>query len=232
MARYMTMTEMALESLRKSIMKGELKPGTQLVPAKLEKKLSLSREAIRDAIRQLVEYGLAETITNKGTYVAQPLTLAELEMIFQLRLRAEPALAVTALDNLTNDRVKELAHMASQMESLTESTENFVEHFLLNREFHLNLSEPAGWSNLHRFIALWLDQILIFRSCLCRKEMYKDISKFNKDHKNILEAIRDRDPDKLKALVKANLKAGLENIKRNYSVELQQQIDRNRKKDS
>ena len=36
MARYMTMTEMALEGLRKSILKGELKPGTQLVPAKLE----------------------------------------------------------------------------------------------------------------------------------------------------------------------------------------------------
>ena len=232
MARYMTMTEMALESLRKAIMKGELKPGTQLVPAKLEKKLSLSREAIRDAIRQLAGYGLAETITNKGTYVAQPLTLAELEMSFQLRVHAEPALAVTALDNRTNGQGKELAHMANQMESLTESTENFVEHFLLNREFHLNLYEPAGWSHLHRFIGLWLDQILIFRSCLCRKEMYHDLPKFNKDHQNILEAIRDRDPDKLKALVKANLKAGLENIKRNYSAELQQQIDSNRKKDS
>ena len=228
MARYMTMTEMALESLRKSIMRGELKPGTQLVPAKLEKKLSLSREAIRDAIRQIVGYGLAETITNKGTYVAQPLTLAELEEIFKLRFQAEPAIAAAALNHITNNQVKELEHMAAQMESLIESMENFADHFLLNREFHLNLYQPAGWNHLHRFIALWLDQILIFRSCLCRKEMYKDLSKCNEDHQNILEAIRERDPKRLKALVKANVQSGLENIKRNYSVELQQQIDPNR----
>ena len=122
MARYMTMTEMALESLRKSIMQGELKPGTQLVPAKLETELSLSREAIRDAIRQIVGYGLAETITNKGTYVAQPLTLAELELIFELRLNAEPTIAAAALKNLTNDQVKELAHLSTQMESLSDAS--------------------------------------------------------------------------------------------------------------
>jgi len=223
----MTMTEMALESLRKSIMQGELKPGTQLVPAKLEKELSLSREAIRDAIRQIVGYGLAETITNKGTYVAQPLTLAELEVIFELRLCAEPAIAEAALKNLTNDQIKELGHLTTQMESLSDSMENFANHFVLNREFHLNLYKPAGWNHLHRFVALWLDQILIFRSCLCRREMYRDLSKFNKDHRNILKAIRDKDPDKLKAFVKSNVQSGIENIRRNYSVELQQQIDSN-----
>jgi DNA-binding GntR family transcriptional regulator len=228
----MTMTEMALESLRKSIMQGELKPGTQLVPAKLEKELSLSREAIRDAIRQIVGYGLAETITNKGTYVAQPLKLAELEEIFELRLHAEPTIAAAALKNLTDDQIKELAHLTTQVESLSESMENFADHFVLNREFHLNLYKPAGWNHLHRFVALWLDQILIFRSCLCRREMYRDLSKFNKDHRNILKAIRDKDADKLKAFVKSNVQSGIENIRRHYSVELQQQIDSNVKTDS
>lgn len=228
----MTMTEMALESLRKSILKGELKPGTQLVPAKLEKELSLSREAIRDAIRQIVGYGLAETITNKGTYVAHPLTLAELEKIFELRTHAEPTIAATALSNLTNDKIEGLEHLSSQMESLTGSAEYFADHFILNREFHLNLYEPAGWNHLHRCIALWLDQILIFRSCLCREELYVDLPKFNQDHRKILQAIRDKDPQKLKEMVKANLQSGIENVRRNYSPELQLQIDLNKKKGS
>ena len=227
MTRYMTMTEMALESLRKSILQGELKPGTQLVPAKLETELSLSREAIRDAIRQIVGYGLAETITNKGTYVAQPLTLAELEVIFELRLRAEPTIAAAALKNLNNDQVKELSHLTTQMETLSDAREDFAEHFILNREFHLNLYRPAGWNHLHRVVALWLDQILIFRSCLCRREMYRDLSKFNKDHRNILKAIANKDAGNLKASVKSNLESGIENIRHNYSVELQEQIDSN-----
>jgi DNA-binding GntR family transcriptional regulator len=227
MARYMTMTEMALEGLRKSILNGELKPGTQLVPAKLEKELSLSREAIRDAIRQIVGYGLAETVTNKGTYVAQPLTLAELEVIFELRLHAEPTIAVAALENLTTDQITELAHLSSQMESLSDSKEDFAVHFVLNREFHLNLYKPAGWNHLHRFVALWLDQILIFRSCLCRRDMSRDLTKFNKDHRNILKAIRNKDADELKASVKSNLQSGIENIRRNYSAELQELLDSN-----
>jgi len=131
------------------------------------------------------------------------------------------------LKNLTNDQIKELADLAAQMESLSDSRENFTDHFVLNREFHLNLYKPAGWNHLHSFAALSLDQILIFRSCLCRREMYKDLSKFNKDHRNILKAIRDKEADKLKAFVKSNVQSGIENIRRNYSVELQQQIDSN-----
>lgn len=218
----MTMTEMALDSLRKSILRGELKPGTQLVPAKLEKEMSLSRESIRDAIRQIVGYGLAETITNKGTYVAQPLTLPELEEIFKLRLHVEPTISATALSNLTNDQVKELEQLNNQMESLAESTESFADHFILNREFHLNLYRPANWNHLHRCISLWLDQILIFRSCCCRREMYKDFLKFNEDHRNILMAIQDKDINKLKKVIKVNIQSGIENIKRNYVAELQQ----------
>jgi len=225
----MTMTEMALESLRKSILQGELKPGTQLVPTKLEKELSLSPESIRDAIRQIVGYGLAETITNKGTYVAQPLTLAELEEIFILRQHAEPIIAAIALQHFTGDQVNELEDLTTQMESLPESSDHLVDHFMLNRKFHLNLYKPAGWNHLYRCIALWLDQILIFRSCLCRREMYRDLPKFNKNHQNILKAIRDRDANKLKKSVKENILSGIENIKRNYSVEMQQQLDSNKK---
>lgn len=228
----MTMTEMALESLRKSILRGELKPGTPLVPAKLEKELSLSREAIRFAIRQIVGYGLAETTTNKGTYVAQPLTLDELEEIFKLRLGAEPTIAAIALKHLTSDQIKELENLTTQMEALPESMEYLPDHFILNREFHLNLYRPTGWNHLHRCIALWLDQILIFRSCLCRREMYKDISKFNQDHRNILKAIRGKDSNKLKELVQENIQSGIENIRRTYSVEMQQEIDSKKKKDS
>ena len=57
--------------------------------------------------------------------------------------------------------------------------------------------------------------------------MYRDLSKFNKDHRNILKAIRDKDADKLKAFVKSNVQSGIENIRRNYSVELQEQLDSN-----
>jgi DNA-binding GntR family transcriptional regulator len=223
MARYMTMTEMALESLRKSILKGELPPGTQLVPAKLESELSLSREAIRDAIRQIVGYGLAETITNKGSYVALPITLEELKEVFELRLQVEPKIATKALQNITSQQLNALEELCSNMETIYQQKESFPDHFIWNREFHLSLYRPADWNYLHRCIGQWLDQILIFRSCLCKTEMHRDLDKFNQEHQQIIKTIRAKDSEALRDMVENNVRSGLENIINNYSEDLMNQ---------
>ena len=73
-----TMTEEAALALRKGILQGSYPSGTRLVPAKLEEELQLSRTAIREAIRELVGTGLADSETHKGACVAEPLELEEI----------------------------------------------------------------------------------------------------------------------------------------------------------
>jgi len=50
---YQTMTEIATSTIREAILKRVYKPGTRLIPGKLERELNLGRAAIREALREL-----------------------------------------------------------------------------------------------------------------------------------------------------------------------------------
>jgi len=217
--RYMTMTEMALDALRKAILSGELPPGSQLVPAKLEEKLALSKESIRDAIRQLSGSGLVEAVTNKGSFVVAPPGLDELREIYRIRLELEPVLAVKAAASLTAADIEKLEELNREMTREAES-QSLTDHFMLNREFHLSLYQASGWHHLCQPVAHWLDQVLVFRSCLCGTRMYEDLGRFNDQHTQIIEALKAGDLTELKHHITHNLRAGLENILINYSREL------------
>lgn len=61
------------EELRAKIMSGELAPGT-LMPSETElaESSGLSRTSVRNAIRQLREWGLVRAEQGRGTYVRAP----------------------------------------------------------------------------------------------------------------------------------------------------------------
>ena len=217
---YMTMTELALEEVRKAILEGNLPPGCQLVPARLAKDLSLSQESIRDAIRQIVGSGLAESITNKGTFVGAPPSFEELKQIYKLRLHLEPEIAVRAADNITKREIDQLEDLIFRMEELARKSRSLSEHFILNREFHLTLYFASRWKALCQSVAKWLDQVLVFRSCLHDTKMYEDIDHFNEGHRQIMEVLKAGDHIKLRNFVWNNINSGLENIKKHYSEDL------------
>ena len=99
---------------------------------------------------QVIGYGLAETVTNKGSYVAFPITLEELKEIFELRFQVEPKIAAKALQNITSQQLTALEDLCSNMETIHKQKESFPDYFIWNREFHLKLYQPAGWRYLLR----------------------------------------------------------------------------------
>ena len=115
MQPYRTMTEMAALSLREAIIKGSITPGTALVPAKLESQLSLGRVAIREAIRELAGSGLVESIPNKGTFVAAPLTLEEIKEIYTIRYHIEAKAAALGASRITKEDLKRMEALHAMM---------------------------------------------------------------------------------------------------------------------
>ncbi len=83
--RYKTMTEIATEEIKDSILTGIYQPGSKIVPAHLEKELGLGKASIRDAIRELTGMGLLYNLPNKGTVVAEPISKEEIVEVFNIR---------------------------------------------------------------------------------------------------------------------------------------------------
>jgi len=213
------MTEIAVFELRKAIMRGDLPEGTRLIPAKLEEELGLSKTAIREAIRELVGTGLADSTTHKGAYVCNPLMIAEIREIFRLRFDLEGQAAILGCQMISDEDIQ---HMF-EINQLVEKSDGLLpwDSFLSNQEFHMILYRASGWQYLTKVIYRIYDQVLAFRSYQYNQLDEATFSKlvtrtnyqpYHEDHIKIVEAITNKKPDRTRELIVANLKRGQKGI--------------------
>lgn len=66
-----TRRDQVAETLRRAILSGQIAPGTQLIESRLATDLEVSRGLLREAIRELIESGLAFNRPYAGTYVTE-----------------------------------------------------------------------------------------------------------------------------------------------------------------
>ena len=66
MNEYLPLRDVVFNTLRRAILRGELKPGERLMEIQLANKLGVSRTPIREAIRKLELEGLVLMIPRKG----------------------------------------------------------------------------------------------------------------------------------------------------------------------
>ena len=207
MAVYQTMTEMAATELRKAIRRGELPPGTRLIPSKLESDLNLSRVSIREAIRELAGSGLVEIITNVGAHVASPPSLEELKEIFAARLVVEPKLAVEASRKIQDEQMDTLLGFCKEMEKEPLPGKGY---FSLNRSFHEFLYALSEWKTLCRITSQFTDQILVFRRF--GGPSFLDYKANKEDHRLILKAVKEKDQDKITQRIRTHIASGLTDL--------------------
>ena len=194
------MTETAALKLRRAIMRGELSPGTRLVPAKLEQTLGLSRISIREAIRELVGSGLVESATHKGAYIAEPLDFDEIRDIFELRYQIEGKAAYLGTHHISEADIIRMEFIQEKLIQITSISEGFF----LNQEFHMILYRASGWRYLIKTIERLFDQVLAFRSYLSKQasgnlegvlSLDKYTSEIVAEHNQILQSVRERKAD-------------------------------------
>lgn len=217
-----TGTETAALELRKAIIRGELKSGDRLVPAKLEKEMGLNRISIREAIRELVGTGLVESATHKGAFIAEPLDINELREIFELRYHLEGRAAYVGAQHILESDIIRMELMLDKLEH----AQSLYEGFFLNQEFHMILYRATGWQYLPKIIYRAFDQVLVFRSSVFHRlndKMGVDpidpsyLESYLRDHRQIIEHLKDRNPEEVRNKTVSHLKTlGFENIYQLY----------------
>ncbi|MDJ0723222.1 MAG: GntR family transcriptional regulator [Desulfobacterales bacterium] len=199
----------AYEKIRDMILSGVKLPGTRLVLSELEAELDLGRGPIREALMRLDRSGLVKNIPYKGAIVATPPTQKEILHIYDLRAALEAKLAVEAIDKLTDADFRKLEELLKQMDALPQN------HYQLDREFHRIICAASGLPHLCH-IAQTLVQSVESVLNIYRRE--KDhCTRFNAEHRAIFDALKSKDPKRVKKTFEVNIKSGLEIIKDTYS---------------
>lgn len=97
-----TMTEEVADVLRARILAGRLKAGDPIRQEHVAKELGVSRIPLREALSQLAAEGFVTLVAHKGAVVA-PLSLAEVEELFELRMALEEGLLMRAIPRMDED---------------------------------------------------------------------------------------------------------------------------------
>jgi DNA-binding GntR family transcriptional regulator len=204
---YQTMSEIAVAEITDAILQNELKPGTRLIPGKLEKEMNLGRVAIREAIKELSCKGLVDFEANKGAVVAKPPKMEEIKEIFEIRYMLEGKAAQIAAEKMS---AKEIVEIEGINQKLSEDLYNSNNYFRFNREFHRIIYTVSGWAFLCRIITQLYDQVFVFRNIFpFPSQMIQ--SNLN-DHELIINAIKQRDSQLAREVMISHLKKGFENL--------------------
>ena len=221
-----------VNQVRDLIAKGNLKAGDKLPPErKLTEKFGVSRASIREAMSALEILGLIESRGSQGNFIKIDAMDASIDgaslkellknhsplEVFEARCEIEPVMGALAAERKTREDLEglkkcliKLNALGKQVESDLKQIDNYMEE---DRRFHLIIAQCAHNSVL--FIVYSGVNLMLKEKhwkVLKMKTLAKEsnIKKFEKEHTEIFNAIRDSDSE----LARINMREHLQCIKK------------------
>jgi len=191
------------EAIKHAILTGELKPGRPLVETDLAAVLGVSKTPVREALKTLAGAGLVTMHPYKGA-VVRTVDDEQARHIYDLRLLLEPEALGRAVDAVHDWRP---AHDAL---ARADASKDQAERSLANRDFHHELYAGCGNPLLVRMLDDLRDQTALVSAAAWRQDptsppFTPSWEREAAEHRGILNAARDGDPDRAAALLRAHI---------------------------
>lgn len=215
----MALTDLAIEKIKEMIQSGELAPGDRLPPEQeLSRRLGLSRSSLREAVKALEAIQILDVRRGDGTFVTSlepELLLGTVSFILDFH-RSNAVLEVFEVRRLLESEAAALSALRATPEDIAAISTTFnlakagdidslIEH---DKEFHASIAASSGNGYLAGLISSVSDQTV--RARYWRGVVEESASaRTLAEHRSILTAIQDRNPDLARALTLTHI-AGVE----------------------
>ncbi|MCP5365982.1 MAG: GntR family transcriptional regulator [Hyphomicrobiales bacterium] len=200
----LTLNETAYRRLRKEIVGCTLPPGQAVTESGLCARLGMGKAPIRAALTRLGQENLVQAIPRRGYRIA-PITMQDIQDLFQLRLVLEPRAAELAAGRLTADqilRMRESCNVTYEPGN-QESQARFLE---ANRTFHTLIAEASGNRKLTAIIYQLLSEVeRILHLCLKPARLGEH---FQTEHLELMDALLAGEAERARVLVYDQVKGG------------------------
>jgi DNA-binding GntR family transcriptional regulator len=186
-----TATDYVSDSLRRSILNGDLVGGTRLSLAEVASTFDVSTTPVREALRELSFEGLVKIDSYRGG-VVNAVTRQDVEEIVRIRQLLEPTAAREAVQGMTPEILGQAEAILTEM-AASDSWDVWVQG---NRSFHQKIYEAASSRRLVAVInGLQNTQVVFVSSTLRKSPFLKETA--TRDHNEMIQAIRDGDAERL-----------------------------------
>ncbi|WP_192178613.1 GntR family transcriptional regulator [Mesorhizobium amorphae] len=202
--RQSSLGELAYESLKDTIIRGQCEPGTKLTVRSVAQALHVSTTPARDAINRLIGEGALVNLGPK-TVVVPVLTMAVLDEVTKIRLALESLAAQEATPHVSED---DIAFLEDTQEKLNTALDErrYMEVLRLNKDFHFRIYDR---SQMPRLVAMIESQWLRIGPSF--NGLYPEFAIKRQgvaNHQWALRGLKDRDPATVRAAIENDLRDG------------------------
>lgn len=195
------LTDRAYERIRHAIISCAIAPGSEISEAQLAGQLKLGKAGVRVALTRLAHEGLVRAIPRRGYRVA-PVTLQDIQDVFELRLMLEPVAARMAAGKVDTRELKAYDEIcrAGYERGDAKSTGRFLE---ANKAFHVTIARATGNARLASAIEDLLDQMtrLLHLGLGLRK------GPFDNEHRALVKALARGDGESAERICREQIEA-------------------------
>lgn len=207
-----SLSDRLTDVVRDFILSGEISPTVAIRQDALATRLRVSKIPLREALARLEQDGLVVSHPNRGYFVT-PLSAAEAEEVYALRLKIEPGVAAYACMKASPAEQEAARNALSLLDR--EAAAQTAGVGALHRAFHLALVSPAERPITTRMVM----RLHVIADRYVRKhlEPLERHLRAEVEHEEILSAWLKRQPENVEKLIQRHLKFTLEDLRKQLS---------------
>lgn len=179
------------------ILRGELEPGERISPPEVAATLGVSITPVRDAVNQMAAEGLVTVTPRRGTVVS-PISIRDIEELYEIRLMIEPEAAELAASRATPDEIARVQELAERLEGHPVGSggevgdlETYLQEIATDAELHAAVVRAAHNRRLDALYGGLRTHVLIARAVFPR--LYRGQPHRRGEHQRIVDAIAAHD---------------------------------------
>lgn len=181
--------------IKSDIILCKLPPGEEVTEVRLAERYEFGRAPVRAALSKLGQEGLVIVVPRRG-YVVSPITIKDVQEIFDLRLMLEPRAAHAAVGRVDVEKLRALNAYPSSSDSGRQNL-RFLKR---NRDFHRAIFTACGNERLIRTLSGLYDEMDRLLHLGLFSEQDTRVMKLNHEeqghqHDAIIEALAAEDAD-------------------------------------
>ncbi|MGK2287169.1 GntR family transcriptional regulator [Pedomonas sp. V897] len=208
------LSDQLVELVRDRILSGQVPVDRAIRQDALAAELGVSKIPLREALARLEQEGLLRSQANRGFFV-RPLSTAEAEEVYALRLKLEPEAVAAAAEKASEEERQFAKDTLETLYRVTDEKGSGVGAF--NRAFHLALIRPSGLRVTSRF----LERLHVLSDRYVRKHLEplgRD-ERANEEHARLLETWLARDGKAVEELMRKHISQTLEDLRKQLPPE-------------
>ncbi|MGX6444389.1 GntR family transcriptional regulator [Neobacillus sp. K501] len=198
--------------IKVAILSRKLAPGKQLVENSISSTLGVSRTPIRNAIKKLSLEGLVDIFPNRGAFVTNP-SKEEIIQAYELRANLEYLAASIAMDFMNDDDFLKIKKIIEEEKLGLTNTKNSEEYVMLNKAFHIAITQKCHNKFLNEFIEKLINQTNIY--LILYDEYFENPQQepFSPDeHTYIVTLMENKDKDGLKVALENHFQHSIKSL--------------------